>query len=306
MLLHTNIILLHNNNTFISTRTILFLVTVSVVLLFFISTISNQTFAQEGVTNGYFTQKSNIYEGLGIKIKYFDPWTILTSSDDLTCYTKDFCMLTLGKLNGQGIGQIWIKQDRENSPKIYRECQCNTLEDYVRYLYINTISQFDNFSFISDNQMTLSENRSAIQLEYEFSLDDIELHAFTIFTKDKDSFYHFTYYAIPGTFSKYLSDYKKMVNSLEFVSANETNKKQPSFISKVEETNNNNTSTLIFIDENENPQGLLNSDYKKQQQQQQVLKQQQQQQVLKQQVIKQVPKQQQQVPKQQQQQQKQQ
>ncbi len=286
MLLHTNIILLHNNNTFISTRTILFLVTVSVVLLFFISTISNQTFAQEGVTNGYFTQKSNVYEGLGIKIKYFDPWTILSSSDDLTCYTKDFCMLTLGKLNGKGIGQIWIKQDRENSPKIYRECQCNTLEDYVRYLYTNTISQFDNFSFISDNQTTLSENKSAIQLEYEFSLDDIELHAFTIFTKDKDSFYHFTYYAIPGTFSKYLGDYKKMVNSLEFVSANETNKKQPSFISKVEETNNNNTSTLIFIDKNENPQGLLNSDYKKQQQQQQVLKQQ---------VIKQVPKQQQQV-----------
>jgi hypothetical protein len=306
MLLHTNIILLHNNNTFISTRTILLLVTVSVGLLFFISTISNQTFAQEGVTNGSFTQKSNVYEGLGIKIKYFDPWTILSSSDDLTCYTKDFCMLTLGKLNGEGIGQIWIKQDRENSPKIERECQCNTLEDYVRYLYTNTISQFDNFSFISDNQMTLSENRSAIQLEYEFSLDDIELHAFTIFTKDKDSFYHFTYYAIPGTFSKYLDDYKKMVNSLEFVSANETNKKQPSFISKVEETNNNNTSTLIFIDKNENPQGLLNSDYKKQQQQQQVQKQQQQQQVLKQQVIKQVPKQQQQVPKQQQQQQKQQ
>ena len=49
-----------------------------------------------------------------------------------------------------------------------------------------------------------------------------------------------------------------MVNSLEFVSANETKKKQPSFISKVEETNNN-TSTLIFIEENENPQDLLNN-----------------------------------------------
>jgi hypothetical protein len=273
---------LHNNNTFISTRTILFVVTVSAGLLFFVSAISNQTFAQEGVANGSFTQKSNIYEGLGIKIKYFDPWNILTSSDDLTCYTKDFCMLTLGELSGKGIGQIWIKQDRENSPRIQRECQCNTLEDYVRYLYTNAITQFDNFSFISDNQTTLSENRSAIQLEYEFSLDDIELHAFTIFTKDKDSFYHFTYYAIPDSFSKYLDDYIKMVNSVEFVSANETNKKQPSFVSKVEETNNN-TSTLIFIEENQNPQDLLNSNNKKQQQQQQkqqqeILKQQQQQQ----------------------------
>ena len=106
MLFHTNIILLHNNNnTFISTRTILFVVvTVSAVLLFFVSTISNQTFAQEGIKqeSGSLIQKpSNIYEGLGIKIKYFDPWTILSSSDnDLTCYTKDFCMLNLGKLTG--------------------------------------------------------------------------------------------------------------------------------------------------------------------------------------------------------------
>jgi hypothetical protein len=145
----------------------------------FVSAITNQTFAQEEIANGSFTQKSNIYEGLGIKIKYFDPWTILKSSDNLTCYTKDFCMLTLGKLNDEGIGQIWIKQEKENSPKIQRECQCNTLEDYVKYLYTNTISQFDNFSFVGDNQMILSENRSTIQLEYEFSLDDIQVHAFS-------------------------------------------------------------------------------------------------------------------------------
>jgi hypothetical protein len=299
-------ILLQNNNTFLSTKTILFIVTVSVVLLFFGSAISNQIFAKEEVENGSFTQKSNIYEGLGIKIKYFNPWTILKSSDNLTCYTKDFCMLTLGKLNGEGIGQIWIKQDREDSPKIVRECQCNTLEDYVRYIYTNTISKFDNFNFISDNQTILSiGNRSTIQLEYEFSFDDIQIHAFTIFTKDSDdnSFYHFTYFAIPQTFSKYLDDFKQIINSLEFVSAdNETNKKQPSFMSKVEETSNSN-STLLFIDENENPQDLLKSDNKKQQQQQkqQVQQQQQkQQQEQQQKVLKQ-----QEVIKQQQQQQKQ-
>jgi hypothetical protein len=298
-------ILLQNNNTFLSKKAILFVVTVSVVLLFFGSAISNQIFAKEEVENGSFTQKSNIYEGLGIKIKYFNPWTILKSSDNLTCYTKDFCMLTLGKLNGEGIGQIWIKQDREDSPKIVRECQCNTLEDYVRYIYTNTISKFDNFNFISDNQTILSiGNRSAIQLEYEFSFDDIQIHAFTIFTKDNfNSFYHFTYFAIPQTFSKYLDDFKQIINSLEFVSAdNETNKKQPSFMSKVEETSNSN-STLIFIDKNENPQDLLKSDNKKQQQQQkQQLKQQQQKQQQEQQqkILKQ-----QEVIKQQQQQQKQ-
>jgi hypothetical protein len=273
--------------------------TVTASLIFFVSAISNQTFAQEN---------DDIYEGLGIKIKYFDPWTILTSSDESNCYTKDFCMLMLGIDNGQGMGQIWITQDRENSPKIKYQCKCDTLKDYVRYVYTNTIFQFYNFSFINDNQTIISENRSAIQLEYELSLDDIQVHALTIFTKNNDSYYHFTYYAIPQTFSKYLDDFKKIINSLEFVSTStESKKKQPSFMSKVEEISNNN-STLIFIDENEEPQDLLNSDNKKQkqhqekQQQEQVLKQQQQQQK-QQQVLKQ---QQEQVLKQQQQQQQQQ
>ena len=145
-------------------------------------------------------------------------------------------MLTLGNLTSEGIGQVWIKQDREYSPKIERECKCYNLEDYVKYIYTKTISQFDNFSITSDNQTTLSENKSAIQLEYGFSLDDIEIQAFTIFTKNNDSFYHFTYFAIPQTFSKYLDDFKKIVNSLEFVSPTmESKKKLPSFLSKVEE-----------------------------------------------------------------------
>ena len=129
-------ILLHTNNTFIPIRTKLFVAMLLTGLLIFVSAISNQTLAQEEIANVSFTQKSNIYEGLGLKIKYFDPWTILKSSDELTCYTKDFCMLTLGNLNGEGIGQVWIKQDREYSPKIERECKCYNLEDYVKiYLY---------------------------------------------------------------------------------------------------------------------------------------------------------------------------
>jgi hypothetical protein len=64
-------------------------------------------------------------------------------------------------------------------------------------------------------------------------LDDIELHDFTIFTKDNDSFYQFTYYAVPESFSKHLGDFKNMVNSIEFVSTKETIKKQPSFMSEI-------------------------------------------------------------------------
>jgi hypothetical protein len=272
---------LNGNKTLVSITTtlVLFVIstTVTASLSFFVSAISNPIFSQES---------DEIYEGLGIKIKYFDPWTILTSSDDTNCYTKDFCMLTLGIDNGQGMGQIWITEDRENSPKIMYQCKCDTLKDYVRYVYTNTIFQFYNFSFINDNQTTLSENRSAIQLEYELSLDDIKLHAFTIFTKNNDSFYQFTYYAIPSSFSKYLNNFKQMVNSLEFSSSTkETNKKkqQPSFMD--ETINNNKTSK-----ENENTQDVLNMEndshlQQKQNQQEllQELQQQQQQQKIKEQ-----------------------
>jgi hypothetical protein len=95
-------------------------------------------------------------------------------------------------------------------------------------------------------------------------LDDIEVHAFTIFTKDIDSFYQFTFYAQLESFSKYLNDFKKMIGTLEFVSANETTKKQqPTFMSEVEETNN---KTSKFIEKNKNSQDLLNIDNTQKQQ----------------------------------------
>ena len=93
----------------ISTTVILCVIlTIVITSLLFVSVIFNQTFAQES---------ADIYEGLGIKIKYFDPWTVLTVSDDANCY-KDFCMLNLGINNGKGMAQIWVTQDKENSPKI--------------------------------------------------------------------------------------------------------------------------------------------------------------------------------------------
>jgi hypothetical protein len=66
------------NKTFISTTTMLFIFTITLGLLFFVSALSHQTFAQEG----------NIYEGLGIKLKYFDPWTIEGNDDDPSCLIK--------------------------------------------------------------------------------------------------------------------------------------------------------------------------------------------------------------------------
>ena len=80
------------------------------------------------------------------------------------------------------------------------------------------MSQFDNFSFINENQSTISGDRSAIQLEYEFLLNNTKIHTFTIFTEDNNSFYQFSFHGDPETYSDYLADFEKIINTVELTS----------------------------------------------------------------------------------------
>ena len=80
------------------------------------------------------------------------------------------------------------------------------------------ISQFDNFSFINQNQATISGDRLAIQIEYEFSPNDTKIQTFTIFTQDNNSFYQFSYYGDSETYSNYLTDFEKLINTVELTS----------------------------------------------------------------------------------------
>lgn len=171
---------------------------------------------EKDIVNG----NSTIYEGLGIKIENFSPWTIITKSDKSICYSIDSCFLYLGIVNRTDMPQAWIIQDNFKSQTIKEYCKCNTLEDYGRHFYTNMISHFDNFSFINENETTLllPGDRTAIQLEYEFAPADTTIHTFTVFTinNDGDSFYQFIYYAEPESFSNHISDFKKLVNTVEF------------------------------------------------------------------------------------------
>jgi SLAP domain-containing protein len=279
MLFYTTLftlILLYNNKTFISTKTKLFVTTVSLCLLFFVPTIHNQIFAQEGFTledlelsnstesnnnttnespmieqqqqeNGSLTQQSsNTYEGLGIKIKYFDPWEMgLFQSDDPSCIYMCSIMLSTPDLEAR----IVIFQDKLDNPEIKDKCKCDTLLEYVKYIYKDKISKQEDFVFINDNQTTLADgNIPAIQIEYEekgrstnfetLETKNIIEKSYETFTKGTNSFYRIIFSADKNEqYSKYLDDFKTIFNSLEFVSTiNETiNKpKQPSFMASEE------------------------------------------------------------------------
>jgi hypothetical protein len=172
-------------------------------------------------------ENSTIYDGLGIHLENFTPWTIIAKSDKSTCYNINLCFLYLEIVNRTDIPQAWIIQDNSKSQTIKEYCKCNILEDYERHFYTDMISHFDNFSFINENYTTLllpAGDRPAIQLEYEFTPANTTTHTFTVFTTNNggDSFYQFIYYAEPESFSKYLPDFKKIIDTIEFTSQKES------------------------------------------------------------------------------------
>jgi SLAP domain-containing protein len=230
------------NKTFILTTTMLFIFTITLGLLFFVSAVSHQTFAQE----------DNIYEGLGIKIKYFDPWKMGIQVDDPSCL--NMCGTTFSTPDYEAT--IMIFQDKFDNPQIRNECKCDTLLEYVKYKYEDNISKNEDFVFINDNQTTLTDdNIPAIQMEYEKKeeMKNIIEKSYEILTKAPNSFYRIIFSADKSeSYPKYIEDLKKMLNSLEFVSTNETiNKpKQPSFMTS--EEFNESTSPLPYISDNEN------------------------------------------------------
>lgn len=169
----------------------------------------NDTLAE--IITSYYNDK-----GVGIKLENSTPWTINAKSDKSTCANIDLCFLYLEIINKTDMPQAWIIEDRFESQTITDYCKCNTLEDYVSHIYNNMISQFDNFSFINQNQATISGDRPAIQIEYEFSPNDTKIQTFTIFTQDNNSFYQFSYYGDSETYSNYLADFEKLINTIEF------------------------------------------------------------------------------------------
>jgi hypothetical protein len=220
---------------------------------------------QQQESDSLIQQSSNIYEGLGIKLKYFDPWTIFLQFDEPTCHQINLCYIQLSTpiTNGlENYAMISITQNKFDSPKITDECKCDTLQNYVRYQYENHLSTADNFSFINDNQTTISnDNKPAIQLEYDLSLDKNDNKGFDIFTKNDQSFYHFSLVVNKNSqYSKHIDDFKKMINSIEFVSSNDSKKKQPSFMTSTEPEKQTQPSFMTSEESNKSISSISNNE----------------------------------------------
>ena len=179
--------------------------------------ITEPFFSNISKDNDILNENFTIYNGLGIKLKYSHPWMILTKSDKSTCHNIDLCLIQIG-LNQMNMPQIWIIQDKFESQSIKEYCKCNSLKDYENHFYKNTISLFDNFSFINENYTTFSSSKMpAIQLEYEFSPSNETSHTITLFTNNnKDAFYQFIYYEDSESFPKNFSNFQKIIDTVVF------------------------------------------------------------------------------------------
>ena len=181
--------------------------------------------------NGFLTQRSyNIYKGFGIKIKYFDPWKIVKENDP-SC--PIVCSIFLSTPDRKA--KILITQDKFDDPKLKDKCRCNTLLEFVKYIYEENISANKNLIFINDNQTTLTnDNIPAIQMEFETKGDArLQNTNIDVFIKGLNSFYGIVFSTDKNEqYSKYLNDFKNIINSIEFVSISEINNKskQPSFM----------------------------------------------------------------------------
>ena len=183
-------------------------------------------------------ENSSIFEGLDLQINSFSPWTIF----------EDSLILLQGGANNK---EIRIIQNKLDTMMIKYGCKCDTLEEYARYIYTNHISKFDDFSFINDNQTTISDKTPAIQLEYERSLGDTKIHEINMISKFQDSFYQFIYYADVESFSQYLHEFKKMINTIKFYSQNESKEKQPSFMNDFEQLDQTDNGSINYLDQSE-------------------------------------------------------
>ncbi len=129
--------------------------------------------------------------------------------------------------------KILIVQDKFDAPKIKDKCKCDTLLEFVKYTYQDTISKNQDLIFINDNQTALTNNHiPAMQMEFENKGDNtLGDTLIDVFIKGPNSFYGFLFSTDKnGQYSKYLNDFKNIINSIEFVSTNETKTKQPSFM----------------------------------------------------------------------------
>lgn len=174
---------------------------------------------------------------LGTRFSYPSYWGILEEEED--CVQETSCNVA-SPVQGQQFNDFLFRASTMSSDhwEIQEHCKCDTLLEYVQYIYKETERVYtDGFRFINDSQFLIGNKYPAWRIEYSAKLSpEAEYLARTsVLSLNNNTFYRFTLTPLTNTsYGLHLPEFNKIIESVEFVQISKTTPKTPSFLNSSE------------------------------------------------------------------------
>jgi hypothetical protein len=204
---------------------------ITISLAIFFSSLINFAYGQE--VNE--TSKTYTYENSteGIRFHYPSYWGNVSLNGG--CISQP-CGIPLDPTNQTTLGfNFMIIRMYDKSSGLRPTCDCDTLTEFVRWAYPSIQNAIPDFTFMNDNQTTIGKNNSAWQIEFSGSTADQSGHTkkLVVFIKSNNKFYTLSFNPFTDeSWVKQLPEFKKLVDSIEFLPIQIP--KKPSFMNASE------------------------------------------------------------------------
>ena len=169
---------------------------------------------------------------MGLEFKYPSSWEL--DADIITDKDCDpFCRVSFD-IPSEGLVPVTVRSYNLNHPSIQSECLCDTLEEFVKWVYnFEPITSTINFNgeVIYDSPILINNNISGWEMESKFQgLSSRQSYYF--WTLQNDIGYFISYAADEGLqYQKYLPELKDTIKSSKLVPIEIPSKKNiPSFL----------------------------------------------------------------------------
>jgi hypothetical protein len=171
---------------------------------------------------------------MGLEFEFPLTWELQSdTTTDKNC--NPVCDISF-EIPSDGIIPVYVNSYNLNDPLIKSRCKCNTLKEFVTYVYnsgfLRTSIEF-NGEVLSDNPILINNNISGWEMKSKFkgAADSIRQH-YDFWTIQNDIGYYISYTADEGLqYEKYLPEVQNMIKSLKFIPIEILPKKNvPSFL----------------------------------------------------------------------------
>ena len=171
---------------------------------------------------------------MGIEFNHPSSWILSRDETDEQKCEYD-CSVSFD-ISDTGIVPVIVHKYDLNNPLIQSECICNTLKDFVKWVYENdfvTKAINLNRDVISDSPVTINNTLSGWEMEskFEVGLTGKIRQNYNFWILHDDVGYFISYPADEGMqFQKYLPEIKNMIQTIKFIPIEIPQKNVPSFL----------------------------------------------------------------------------